>query len=133
MECSLQTSDIKDIYRTSTASKEGTRPIIVELTSVLKKEDILAGIKKFNKTRVVGDKLNTEHLRLPGPKKPIYVSETLTYKTQKLFHSAREVTKIQGYNYCWTTRGVVYIRKSENDPAIRITSDSDLDAIRSKA
>ncbi|CAH2097511.1 unnamed protein product [Euphydryas editha] len=118
-------SDIKDIYRIS--SKDLTNPIVVEFSTVIMKEKMIKGVKLFNKSKMKGDKLNTTHLKYATAAKPVYVSETLTQKTQKLFYLARNFAKNYNYNFCWTSRGAVYLRKNENSSQVRINSQSDID------
>ncbi|CAH2091936.1 unnamed protein product [Euphydryas editha] len=118
-------SDIKDIYRIS--SKDLTNPIVVEFSTVIMKEKMIKGVKLFNKSKMKGDKLNTTHLKYATATKPVYVSETLTQKTQKLFYLARNFAKNYNYNFCWTSRGAVYLRKNENSSQVRINSQSDID------
>lgn len=125
-------SEIKDIYRTSN-TKDSARPIIVEFSSVLKKEALISAIKTFNKNKPNADKLNTTHLGIAVPKKGIFVSETLTPKTQRLFYLAREFAKENNYDFCWTSRGIVYLRKSEKKPFNRIISENDLSNLKNKA
>lgn len=121
----LEEEHIRDIYRTS--SKNDTlKPLIVEFTSVLIKEDILRAVKNFNKDKTRDGKLNTNHLNISGPVRPVYVSETLTFKTQRLFYMSREFARDNYYSYCWTSRGSVYLRKTEGQSLIRIQSESDL-------
>lgn len=125
VDIDLQESDIKDIYRIN-SSKESVKPIIVELNSVIKKESLLHAVKAFNKAKSSDCKLNTQHIKIPGPPQPIYVSETLTYKTQKLFYLAREFQRQNGYKFCWTSRGSVFLRQTEGGPLIRIHNELDL-------
>lgn len=119
---------IKDIYRTK--SKDASNPVIVEMASVIVKDNILKGVKNFNKTKPKGDKLNTTHLNPHYPAKPIYFSETLSQKAQRLFYLARSFQKNHGYTFCWTANGIIYLRKNENTSQIRVSSESDLDKLR---
>lgn len=124
-------TEIKDIYRTT--AKDQDKPIVVDFCSTLKKEDLILSLKNFNKNRRNEDKLNTTHIKLTGNKKSIYISEVLTYKTKRIFYLAREFAKENNYNYCWTSRGIVYLRAKENSPFIRIMDESVLDELKSKA
>jgi hypothetical protein len=121
----IKDSDIRDIYRGFSKS-EAEKPIIVELNSVILKESILSQIKEFNKTKKFDEKLNTSHLNLVEPKRPIFVAETLTLKVQRLFFLARTFARDNEYAYCWTSKGQVYLRKAENLPFTRINRDEDL-------
>lgn len=97
-----------------------------------KKESILGAVKKLNKNKKNNEKLNSTHLNLSGPARPIFVSETLTYKTQKLYFLAREFSRLNNYDYCWTSKGMVYLRKSEDAPLIRINAEADLSKLTAK-
>lgn len=121
--------DIKDIYRT----KAKDSPIIAELTTVIEKEKFFAGVKSFNKPKKLAEKLNTTHLNIEGPTKPVFVSESLTFRAQKLFHSARSFQKVSSYAYCWTSHGIVYLRKDQKAPHIKINSEQDIEALRRSA
>lgn len=132
LDISIQNTDIKDIFRTG--SKDSIKPIITEFSSTILKEKILSAVKKFNQNKPPGEKLNTSHLNLSNcPIKPVYVSESLTQRNQKLFYMTRNLQKDLGYKFCWTSRGVIYIRKSENLPQIRVSSEADLDSLRKKS
>lgn len=109
----LSRNDIKDIYRINT-SKSSPDPVIVELTTVIMKENINKCVKCFNLIML----------------KPIYVSETLTQKSNRLFYLARVFQRNYAYAFCWTVNGIVYLRKNENLPQIRITAEADLDKLR---
>lgn len=123
---------IKDIYRTST-TKEKDKPIMVDFCSTLMKDNLIQSLKSFNRGKRNEDKLSTDHIKIPGNKKPIFISEALTYKTKKIFYLAREFAKQNNYSFCWTSRGIVYLRKQENDPFIRIMNESDLDELKNRA
>lgn len=127
MDLNLKESEIKDVYRINT--KDSSNPIITEFTTVLKKEKIIKAVKAFNKNKKPGEKLNTSHLKLETPMKPVYVSETLTHKTQRLFHLARNFQKNYNYMFCWTTHGVVYLRKDEKSPQLRISTEEDIEKL----
>lgn len=131
VEVELKDVEIKDIYRITT-NKDNIKPIFVELTSVIKKEKIIQGVKNFNKLKTNELKLNTGHLKIAGPSRPIYISEALTFKAQKLYYQARQFARENGYSYCWTSRGLVYLRRVEGIPPIRIDSEMDFTKISNK-
>lgn len=126
----LEDSEVKDIYRTS-ARKDATRPIVVDFCSIIKKDSVLRAVKDFNKNKSNDDKLNTLHLNVVGPKKGVFISETLTHKTQQIFYKAREFAKEFNYMYCWSSRGLIYLRKAENLPYVRVTCESDIEKLKS--
>ncbi|CAH0720338.1 unnamed protein product, partial [Brenthis ino] len=121
-------TDLKDVHRFKT--KGNSSPIHVNFTSVIAKEKVMNGIKTFNKNKDKSEKLNTTHLKIKHVKQPVYISECLTYKTQKLYYLARTQHKNYGYSFCWTSRGVVYLRKKTGDPQIRVNSEADFEKLR---
>lgn len=131
VEVDIHDCDIKDIYRIQT-HKAGSKPIIVELNSVLKKEKIIQGVKNYNKKKPNEEKLNTGHLSIPGPVKPVFISEALTPNAQKLFYTARQFANENGYAYCWTSHGSIFVRKAEGEPQIRIDSATNLKHLAKK-
>lgn len=120
----IQKYDVKNIYRVNTTN-QAYKPIVTEFSSVFMKDEVMSALKQFNTTNKE-NKLNTVHLSLDGPKKPVYISESLTFKNKKLYAMARELAKSQNYTFCWVSRGLVYLRKKEGSPAIRINEEADI-------
>lgn len=130
VDAEIKYNDIKDIYRIKPHEKsKGVGTIIAEFSTVLGKEKVLMATKKFNKDKELCNKLHTEHFDLKGEKKPIYVSESVTKKTAKLFSQVREFAKANGYT-CWIFRGLVFLRL-ENNERVQIKSERDLTSIQS--
>lgn len=132
VDAEIKDTDIKDIYRIKPHEKSNsTGTIIAEFSTVLTKEKLLTATKKFNKDKEVRDKLHSGHLSLKGERKPIYVSESVTKKTAKLFSQVREFAKRNGYS-CWIFRGAVFLRLDDNE-RVQIKSEHDLASIENKA
>ena len=119
----LQKTDIRDIFRIN--KKEGIPTIIVDFVHPKTKQDIVKKVRNFNKKNS-SNKLNTSHIKLQGPSKPIYVSECLTQKAQRLYYLARNFAKDNLYQFCWTSRGRVYIKRAEEEKQILIDTAADL-------
>ncbi|KAJ8718543.1 hypothetical protein PYW08_002780 [Mythimna loreyi] len=119
-------SDIKDIFRYYSKSSS-KMPIIVEFTTVLKKEAVLHSIKKFKSdSKTI---LSTTHANIEGPKEAIYVSESLTAQSKRIFAMARKFASEHNYKFCWTKHGTVYLRKVEGTKPIRLYSEEDLNKL----
>lgn len=125
----VQKTDIRDVYRIN--NKSENQPIIAEFTSVMLKESIVGSTKVYNKTYKTS-KFSTSNLKIQGPSKPVFISECLPAKTKKLFFLAREFAKQNGYKYCWTTRGQVYLRRADGSSLVKINNESDLEALMVK-
>lgn len=121
----LQAQQVKDIFRIKTKDPIN-RPIIIDFTSVLQKEKTLFMYRKFNKQ---SSKLTTEHIKINGPAKPIYIAENLSTKKKRLFYLAREYAKENEFKFCWVKNGQIFLRKTENGTLIKITNEADFDNI----
>lgn len=129
IDVSIQPTEIKDVFRIN--SKTEHKTILADFTSVLTKEKIIQSVKLFNKTNKVA-KLNTQQLHIDGPKLPIFVSENLTPKTKRLFFLARDYATHQGFKYCWSSVGKVFLRKEDGSPIICISSEADIASLNMK-
>lgn len=127
LETHLQRHDIKDVYRLN--KKDGVSTIMVDFTTTTPKDSILRNLRQFNKKNSQ-NKLNTNHINKEGPSKPIYITEVLTLKAQRLYYLARNYAKDNGYKFCWTSFGRVFLRKVEGGTQILIKSESDITNLR---
>lgn len=123
----IQESEIRDIFRTKSDA------IVVDFTTITRKETLLHKIKEHNKSRreQKDTQLNTQQLNLEGPSRTIYVSEYLTHKAKRLHYLAREYVKNKQLFTAWTSYGKVYVKKKEGLPAQRIDEEKDLHMIAS--
>lgn len=118
---SLQSQDIRDIFRIN--SKEKSRKtIIVDFTSVILREKFIKMYKLYTKKQ----RLDTEFLKIDTTPTPIFISENLTSKMKKIFFMARDFAKTNDYRYCWISNGKVYLRKREGERYTRINNENDL-------
>ncbi|XP_046966926.1 uncharacterized protein LOC124534927 [Vanessa cardui] len=113
----LPVDDIRQCYRVKTGNKN---PIIVEYQDGHTRNKVLQMVRKFNKVSV--DKINTSIFGEQDIKERIYVNESLTPKARKLHFLARQLKKSHGYRYNWISRGKIYVKKTDGDPAIQIKS-----------
>lgn len=128
MDINFEQSNIRDIYRGK--SKEDSKPIIVEFASVIMKERVIKGVKHLNSSEKRENKLNTSHLNLNCPVKPVFISETLTFRAQRLYYLARQFKNAHGFLFCWTSHGFIYLRKKVGDPQLRVNCEADLEKLR---
>ncbi|XP_022830836.1 uncharacterized protein LOC111359493 [Spodoptera litura] len=117
----LSNSEIRDTYRLP--GKPGTvRPIIAEFTSVHTKNYLIKRVRDFNKTHPNEAKLNTKSMGLPGDSHPVFVAEYLPASSRKLFFETRQFAKENGYRFCWSVNGNIYLRKFEGAKQVLIRS-----------
>lgn len=128
MNISIQPHDVKDIFRINSRNQEN-KTIIVDLASVITKENILTNYKKFNKGN---RRLNTEYLKLDGQIKPIFISENLTAQMKRLHYLARVFANSNGYRYCWIAGGKIFVREKDGEPHRLIRDEADLKSLAKK-
>lgn len=127
LELPVQRHEVKDIFRTG--KKDVTSPIVVDFVSVPTKENIIKKARQFN-NKNKQNKLNTIHLKIEGPKKPIYISEKLTPKNQHLYYLARNFAKDNDYKYCWISYGKVFLRQDEGKKLTLVNNEEDINSLR---
>lgn len=128
-QINLEDSQIKDVYAVPAKNKR-SMTIVAELPNTLIKEKLLLCLRERGKK---GFKLDTSILGIDGPSTPVFVSENLTPITRKIHALARTFCKNHNYKFCWIKNGKVYIRKSENLPALSITDEATIAELEQKA
>lgn len=115
-------SEIRDIYRSKTET------IVVEFSSATRKESFVSDYKMLNKSsrEKKGQHFSTAQINVPGPPRPIYISEFLTVKARRAFYVARENVKNKKLVATWTAFGKVYVKKTEGAEPLRIQGEEDL-------
>lgn len=126
----INKSDIRDIYRIKGNQKNSQ--IIIELSSVSLKTDLLKATKLFNRKNK-NNKLNASHLGYEKDSSPIFLVEQLTAKANRLYFLARGLVKTKPYTFCWTANGKVFVRKDEKSPIIRITNEDQIQKLGNDA
>lgn len=124
----LKSFDIKDVFRPY-SKPDIIKPVIVEFTSVLTKEKYLRSFKKLT-IQERNEKINTGLFDTETPRKQLYISEYLTPREKRLFFLARDFAGSNGFDYCWTSYGKIYMRRREGLPHIRINDEADLTKLK---
>lgn len=123
LQMPVERQDIKDVFRIT--KKGGGSSIVVDFVSVTTKENLLHKVRNYNRNNPQA-KLNTSHINIPGETKPIFLSESLTMKAQRLYYLARKFASDNGFKFCWTSLGKVFLRQKEGDQYIHVKDEADL-------
>lgn len=123
IDLDINNSEIVDVYRVNLQTKADP-PLIVKLTTVLRKEEFIRAVKTYNKQH--SSQLSTAQLKLGLPPSPIYVSEHMTAKTRRLFFLARDFARTNNYRFCWCAHGRIFIRKKEGTAPLLIKEENQL-------
>lgn len=124
LETPIQAAEIKNIYRTKQDA------IVADFTTILRKEDFVTKFKHYNKRQKDNKqpRLNSGNINPSetGTPQPIYVSESLTTKTRRVFFLAREHVKNRRLCATWTSFGRVFVKREEDAAPIRVENEEDL-------
>jgi hypothetical protein len=60
---------------------------------------------------------------------PVYINESLSPAKRKLFAAARVLKREKGYTYLWVRNGKIFMRKSQGDPVIVISSQEQIEKL----
>ena len=60
----------------------------------------------------------------------IYINESLSVFTKLLFRKSREACRVHNYKHCYTSGGVVYVKKDGDSQKTRINHEGDLRKIK---
>ncbi|CAG4924011.1 unnamed protein product [Colias eurytheme] len=122
----IKPSDIKNIIRISGKQNKESSTILVDFPSTIFKNKILEKLKNFNRNKTSHNKFNSSHIGLACSTTPIYIAESLTPKTRKLFFLTRTFANEYHYKYCWTSNGRVFLRKEDNAKQALIKNEHQL-------
>lgn len=122
----ISEGELRDVYRLP--GKPSTvaatlRPVIVELTTVQKKQTLISAVRNYNKGKDKTEKINTSHIGISGASQPIYIAEQVPSYKRTLFHQARLFAETNGFKYCWISNGNIFLRKSEGERQILIHTE----------
>lgn len=127
----MNCSDIRDVYRINMNNyKNG--PIVVQLSSSILRNRLLDSVKKYNKSHA-DNKLNSKLIGISNEKIPIYVSERLSQRINKLFITSKKFAKEQNFKFCWVNNSRIFLRKAEGYNPIRIREENDLNQLLLKS
>ena len=121
----IQPQEIKDVFRIRTKDP-ANKTIVVDFTTVLRKDDFLEKFRKHSKDSF---RLTTEHLKISGPAKPVFISENLISRKKRLFFLSRDAAKSHNFKFCWVKHGKIFIREKEGSKHFEIQTETDLSTI----
>ncbi|XP_028404031.1 uncharacterized protein LOC114526648 [Dendronephthya gigantea] len=119
-EVTLQDIDIAHLVPTR-KTNDKPKPIICKFTRRLAREQVMAARKYLKK-------LDPSSSGLPVESTLMYaaVYDYLTPRNQQLLAEAKKFQNENGFSYCWTKNGLIYLRKTEGSNPIKITQRSDM-------
>lgn len=116
MNVQIHEDDMLEGFR---LTKQEDGPILVKFKNVHVKSEALRRIKQLKGTTV-------NRCGLEGRDRKIYLNDDLTIRKRELFKLVRDTKHKKGYKAAFCSNGIIYLKKSEQDPPIRIQSEADL-------
>lgn len=128
----ISSTDVRDVYRLKTKNPSSNH-IIVDFTTVTIKAAVIKKCREYNKTNM-NSKLNTSNIGFNNTPQPIYIEESLTKMSRRMYYLAREFVKENKHYTCWTSYGKVFIKEKDKHNAlvIRINTEEDIRKISAK-
>ena len=117
----LANTDVISTNRILTRNRLGIQPILARFTNICVKNTIMNAFKSTN--------VSSKDIMEVDEDLTIYFHHHLTPTNRILLTKAREFKKRNSYSFAWFSKGHVYVRKTENSPAIRVTSLDILSAL----
>ncbi|XP_031767613.2 uncharacterized protein LOC116413319 [Galleria mellonella] len=113
--------DVISVSRIRKVNNSSNRPrsVVVKLSDIRVRDEILAKVVKYNKTHA-DNKLNSHHLGYSGAKSSVYISEHLSPLNKAIHAETRRIAREKGYKYVWVRDGRILIRKNDECPAKQI-------------
>lgn len=100
-------------------SNNGIKNIVVRLTSIKEKENILAAAKNKRMQKENG----SPKMKIDGLSDHLYINEHLTLANKMLYKEVRTAAKAKGYKFFWTKNGAIFARKNEVSRVILIKNE----------
>lgn len=116
MQVQIRDQSILECFRFG-EKEEG--PILVKLENVQLKKEVLKKIKTMKGTTIA-------KCGLEGQDNNIYINEDLPVNRRLLFKEVRDFKKKHGYRAAFCVNGTIFLKKSDQDAAIKIRSTEDL-------
>ncbi|KAJ2951387.1 hypothetical protein O0L34_g13529 [Tuta absoluta] len=130
-------SNYRDIYRLPSRKDKdhANSSIVIEFVNTYTKGQFLDALKQRYTTK---KKYNEEYhltasiLGMENNQTEIYVSDLLTPMGRRLLYLARSFKTEEGYAFCWTTGGNIYLKQAEGSLPILVCSEEQLVQLRQK-
>ncbi|CAI6373414.1 unnamed protein product [Macrosiphum euphorbiae] len=127
LDIEIKEVDISKLYRIKSKSNDTDR-IIIGFNDKNKKEAILSAFKSKLKTSPIT--ANQIHTSFPDRK--IFLNHQLSTDNRKLLWMTKQLAAIYHFKYVWTNQSGVFLKKSDGDTGVRVSSLSQLQNIDTK-
>lgn len=113
----LEDGDIESCFRPNDYENR-QKPIAVRFKTEKIRDTILKEAKRA--------KLRLGSIGLEPENRKLYVNEALISKRKKLLYLVKEEARKEKWVAVWTFKGAIFIKRTENDPQIKIETEEEL-------
>ncbi|KAJ2943163.1 hypothetical protein O0L34_g18872 [Tuta absoluta] len=126
----LKDADVQSCRRVARMDKNNARPrnVLVTFSTPRVRDGVLSADSTYTKEKRT--KLSTSDIGLLGNPSKIYICEHLSPECKQLHAAARKFKLEMEFKYVWVKNGQVYLRRVDNEKAVRITSINDLEQLK---
>lgn len=119
----IDEGNILKCIRVAKQNKNSLRPrtVVVKFSTPIIRDRFLAGVINFNRKNAE-DKLNTSHLGISGEKKPVFISENLTFVSKDIYAATRLFAKEKQNRFVWSRNGNIFLKKTAASDVILVKS-----------
>lgn len=126
LKVDIRQENIKSIYRNN---NNKVNSIVVEYQNQQLRNKVVKASKDYNKNNG-SNKMNASVLGFHENKEPVYVNELLTPSARRLYAQARTLMKTGKVKFCWVANGRIFIRASEDGPAIHVRFSTQIEELQ---
>lgn len=119
----IQSNDVDIFHRIPTRRANAAKPVLIQLISRKKRNEILDAQKKNFKDK---KKVTQHDIFNDGSDATIYVNESLTRFNKELLYEAKKTKGKHDFHAAYNVGGKIFIKKTEEGRPIRIKNFSDL-------
>lgn len=113
-------NDIQAIHRLPTRREKGPKPIVIQFTNRQTRDAVLRKCKKL--------RVKSTDFVVDVPEANVYINAHLTPHNKNLLFYAKKLREY-GWSFIWTVEGKVFVKKSESDRKIHVTSIEQIDKL----
>lgn len=117
LKTNFNVSDIASCYRIK--SRNESRPIIVRFCLTFVRDNWIIAMKALK--RLFANLVSSDF-----PHVQVFIFERATRLERDIFNKAKSIASDNAFKYVWIKRGLTFMKKNDDSPVIRISSESDL-------
>lgn len=113
--------DIDAIHRLPNRDARRPKSVVVQFCKRKIRDSFLSKGKQI--------KITNRDIILNGDSNRIYLNAHLTPANKKLFWKVKEFKREHNYKHVWINKGLIYLKRTDESPVIKISSEKDIPSV----